>query len=338
MDVATSKIFISNARAPLIFSFRAGSKTKDIMMMMLMSQQQNQANQAAPINPMLAMMGRKKRSLSSLAGLSGLGSLGGLGGMGGFGGMGGGMVNMNQLLISKMMSKDDETDCFEPLDDSIITADQCQPDKAAGECGQAADGSDGSDQPWHLVISDEADEIHCGATMICSEWAITTASCLQVIEDRVFDFDVDTHIAIYSNVNSGADLASASRGKILDIKYHPLFNGKSRGRVADKLRLHHDMAVVRVNFDNDIMPICLPSLVDKTPEAIFSYGFGRFGFNAGEDAGPIKKTEFKITEDNVCSTSYGKLDFTKSHCANLVDTNAKSPICEVSFSGGNLGH
>ena len=37
----------------------------------------------------------------------------------------------------------------------------------------------------------------------------------------------------------------------------------------------------------------------------------------------------EITEDNVCSTSYGKLDFTKSICANLIDTDAKSPICEV---------
>ena len=227
-----------------------------------------------------------------------------------------------------MMSKDDETDCFEPLDDSIITADQCQPDKAAGECGQAVDGSDGSDQVWHLVISDEADEIHCGATMICSEWAITTASCLRVIEDRVMD-NAENYISIYSGVTSGDDLAAASKGQILDIKYHPLFDGVSRGKVADKLRLHHDMAVIRVNFDNDVMPICLPSLVDKTPEAIFSYGFGRFGFNDGEEAGPIKKTEFGITEDNVCTTSYGKLDFTKSICANLVDTDAKSPICEV---------
>ena len=305
-------------------------------MMMLMSQQQNQANQAAPINPMLAMMGRKKRSLSSLSGLGGLSGLSGLSGLGGLSGlsglargrMGGGMVNMNQLMISKMMSKDDETDCFEPLDDSIITADQCQPDKAAGECGQASDGSDGSDQAWHLVISDEADEIHCGATMICSEWAITTASCLRVIEDRVQD-NAEHYISIYSGVTSGDDLASASRGQILDIKYHPLFDSISRGKVADKLRLHHDMAVIRVNFDDDVMPICLPSLVDQTPEAIFSYGFGRFGFNNGEEAGPIKKTEFEITEDNVCSTSYGKLDFTKSICANLVDTDAKSPICEV---------
>ena len=56
---------------------------------------------------------------------------------------------------------------------------QCLPSFAMNECGSGNSNSDGTDQPWHLIVSDEKDEIHCGATMICSDWAITTASCLR---------------------------------------------------------------------------------------------------------------------------------------------------------------
>ena len=71
------------------------------------------------MNPLLLkMMGKRKRRNAGLMSLlsGGSGLMGGLGGLGG--------ANMNQLLVSKMMSDDDEFDCYAPLDRDIADNDQ----------------------------------------------------------------------------------------------------------------------------------------------------------------------------------------------------------------------
>ena len=341
--------------------YKAGSKTKDLMMMMMMSNTPNTASQTATpatgFNPAMfqSIMGRKRRSTDNLMAMLGGGSLigpngplggglsGGLAGLGGLSGLGGssfgaglpfgGGLDMNQLLLSKMMSDDDEFDCFAPLDRSISETDECLPSRSSGECGTAGEDSDGSDQSWHLVLSDESDQIHCGATMVCSEWAITSASCLTVLEQKAGDdFKLNEHASIYANVVNGKVLENDSKGEIIDIIYHPLYNADGPSR----LRLHHDLAVIRIKFGSavadQVVPICLPSISDENPEEIFAFGYGRFGEGADDWAGTIKKTRFNSTDDQSCSDSYGNIDFSHSICADLLDTDAESPICEVRYS------
>ena len=322
--------------------YKAGSKTKDLMMMMMMSNTPNTNGQTQSngFNPAMfqSILGRKRRSTENLMAMLGGGSLigpnGPLGGStSGFGSglpFGGGL-DMNQLLLSKMMSDDDEFDCFAPLDRSISESDECLPSRSNSECGVAGEDSDGSDHSWHLVLSDETDQIHCGATMICSEWAITSASCLTVLEENAGDdFELNQHASIYADVVNGQILENDSKGEIIEIIYHPLYDADGPTRT----RLHHDLAVIRIKFgsalSDQVVPICLPTVLDEDPEEIYAFGYGRFGESADQWAGEIKKTRFNATDSETCSDSYGNIDFSQSICADLLDTDATSPICEVS--------
>merc|ERR1712008_287108 len=183
---------------------------------------------------------------------------------------------------------------------------------------------DGSDQPWHVVIGDANGDIHCGATMICSEWAVTTASCLMMLEEaEEEDFSLSEHIGLYHDVATGAELSV--RGEIIEIVYHPLFDRQSPNR----LRLLHDIAVIHVRLDTPIMPICLPTVADKDPKTVYTFGFGRFGFDADEHAGAIKKTQFSVTGRSNCEKAYGNIDFSDSMCGKLSNKNIDyAPICD----------
>lgn len=307
--------------------YRAGSKTKDMMMMMMQSQMMQGPQNQPPMNPaMMMLLNRDRRSTDMAELLNKFG--GGAGGNPLAAMLGGGQQKMNNLLMSKLRSDDDEFDCFAPLDTTFNEHDQCMPVRGEGECGEAQSGSDGSDQPWHVVIGDANGEIHCGATMICSEWAVTTASCLKMLEEAEGDdFSLSEHIGLYHDVATGAELSVS--GEIIEIVYHPLFDRQSPTR----LRLLHDIAVIHVRLDTPIMPICLPTVADKDPKTVFTYGFGRFGFDANEHAGAIKKTQFSITGRATCEKAYGNIDFTESMCGKLSNKNIDyAPICDVSFS------
>ena len=300
----------------------AGSKTKDIMMMM-MSQQMMTPAGGQPINPaMLSMLGRKRRSAEMMQMLksSFANPLSALGG--GFNPQ----EKMNNLLMSKMMSDDDEFDCYAPMDQGWTDHDKCMPVRGDGQCGEAPENSDGSDQPWHVVIGDKNGDIHCGATMICSEWAVTTASCLKMLEEAEEDFTVSEHVKFYHDVSTGSELTV--QGEIVEIVYHPLFDRDAPSR----LRLYHDIAVVNVRLQSPVMPVCLPGKADKNPTHVYTYGFGRFGFGTDEHAGAIKKTKFGITSRYTCENAYGNIDFKETLCGSLLDTSITyKPICEVSF-------
>ena len=139
--------------------------------MLMMSQ--NQQNQGG-FNPAM-FLGRKRRSTGLMSLMSrsggGLGSLGGLGAL-----MGGGGQNMNQLLMSKMMSDDDEFDCYAPLDTEFNEPDHCMPSRERSECGNAQADSDGSDQ---LARCDwrQGRKTSLWSNHDLCQWAITTASC-----------------------------------------------------------------------------------------------------------------------------------------------------------------
>ena len=304
--------------------YKAGSKTKDIMMMMMQQQMMAGPANQAPMNPaMMMLLNRNRRDTDSISTADLLKKFGGGGGLQSL--LGRGQQRQNNVLMSKFMSDDDEFDCYAPLDTEFNDHDQCMPVRGEGECGSAAEDSDGTDQPWHVVIGDKNGEIHCGATMICSEWAVTTASCLVKLEEAEGeDFKLEDHIGLYHDVSTGADLSV--KGEIMEIVYHPLYDRQSPAR----LRLLHDIAVVRVRVQSPIMPICLPGIADKDPKNVFTYGFGRFGFGANEHAGPIKRTKFSITGKSTCEKAYGNVDFAQSMCGKISNKNINyAPICEV---------
>ena len=312
--------------------YRAGSKTKDMMMMMMQSQMmQGPQNQPAMNPAMMMLLNRDRRSTDMAALLKKFG--GGMGGGNPLAAMlGGGQQKNNNLLMSKLRSDDDEFDCFAPLDTTFNEHDQCMPIRGEGECGTAGEESDGSDQPWHVVIGDANGDIHCGATMICSEWAVTTASCLMMLEEaEEEDFSLSEHIGLYHDVATGAELSV--KGEIIEIVYHPLFDRQSPNR----LRLLHDIAVIHVRLDTPIMPICLPTVADKDPKTVFTFGFGRFGFDADEHAGAIKKTQFSVTGRSNCEKAYGNIDFSDSMCGKLSNKNIDyAPICDVRYPNSPL--
>ena len=284
------------------------------------------AVQQQPQDPMAALMA----SMGGMGGMSLPPSMGNFGSVQSIGDMASNPLN---ALLMKKFGKEDASSCYAKIDLNPTKTHECMPEMAKLECGKSNLPSATTTQPWHIVIANDAGSIHCGGVLICSNWVLTTASCLKHLEETV---DVFPQISLHANIIDASTLSTTTSLSVRRIVYHELYDKNAFGRQ----RLIHDIAAIQISTVTN-MPICLPKLTDTAPaksSTMYSFGHGKFSDADGDAAGALKQGEFIVTTTQDCSDKYGNIDFSRSICANVKGTTPEKPVCKGDRGGAAATH
>jgi len=187
-------------------------------------------------------------------------------------------------------------------------------------CGVQAPGNepigvDGSDRivggihakphswPWAaaLMSTESGNSVNCGGTLINKRWMVTAGHCFEIIgkESRI-KLGADNHGNSSDPNEPSQQVMSVEKAVV-----HPKFTRET---------LTHDVTLVKftedVQFNDNIIPICLPNSVDglKKGDKGVTAGWGRTSEN-GEESDVLMQVQVTVIDNKVCSDLYKRVPF-----------------------------
>ncbi|VDK81171.1 unnamed protein product [Litomosoides sigmodontis] len=158
--------------------------------------------------------------------------------------------------------------------------------------------------PWTVQLVYTETKIHrCGAALLSDDIVITAAHC----------FSRSRNPARYAVLIGGHEIGSGESYKIRNISIHPLFNVL--------MPSSFDVAVARLhgklNFSENILPICLPMLEPSTTDYCVVTGWG-FQEESGSFSSKLRETHVPIIPIVICNSIlhyFGRVDPLSMLCA-----------------------
>lgn len=195
----------------------------------------------------------------------------------------------------------------------------CLPTPDSGTCGKSLDTNDlqrvvggvsvtsATSRPWMAMIQQITNGVasfKCGGVQICSQWILTTASCLQRKDDLT-----NSYLRV-PNINPATirvfvgTLTPAVPGPELGVEkviVHPGYN---------TLQSYNDIALLKIRsiaFSAANSPVCLPPLKTAVPAAgqvLYFTGYGKSSAGGLADFTSLRELPFTVKSSADCNTIY----------------------------------